>query len=87
MAKASTRTSVYELQSRQSGVTLFVTERGFFKLQKISGRIVRTDLRPQITDSTGRAFEHLPGMLMRCIESGEAFQVVEQAPSIRKESI
>ena len=87
MAKASSRTKVYELQSRQSGATLFVTERGLFKLQKVAGRIVRTDLRPQITDKTGRSFEHLPGMLMRCIQTGEVFQIIEQAPSIRKESV
>ena len=86
MAKAGSKTSVYELQSRQTGNKLFVTERALFKFQKIAGRVIRTDLRPQITDKTGRSFERLPGMLMRCIQTGEVFQIIEQAPSIRKES-
>jgi hypothetical protein len=35
MAKATHTTSVYELQSRQTGSTVFVTERALFRVQKI----------------------------------------------------
>jgi hypothetical protein len=87
MAKASTKTTVYELKSRPSGETLFVTERAVFKYQKIAGSVIRTPLRPQINDKTGRSFERLSGMLMRCLQSGEVFQIVEQAPSIRREPL
>lgn len=86
MAKASTKTRVFEIQSRQTGATVFVTERALFKVQRIGDRFVRTDLRPHITDSVGQSFERLPGTLMRCIQTGEVFHVVEQAPSIRKDS-
>ena len=86
MAKTSNKTTVFELQSRQSGEKILVNERLLFKVQKIAGRIIKTELRGQIADSKGRAFERLSGVLMRCKQSGEVFTIVEQAPSIRKMS-
>ena len=86
MARTGNKTSVFELRSRQSGNTIFVTERALAKFQKVAGRVIRTELRSQIADEAGRRFERLPGSLMRCIQTGEVFQIIQQAPSIRKES-
>lgn len=86
MAKVSNETKVYELQSRDSKEIVFVTERAQFKLQKIDGHVVRSPLLTRIVDRAGRSFERIDGMRMRCIVSGELFQIVDQAPSIRKES-
>jgi hypothetical protein len=47
MAKASTKTPMFELQSRQSGEKHFVTERAAFKHQKISGSALIQVRQPQ----------------------------------------
>jgi hypothetical protein len=86
MAKASSKTTVYEIRSRATGHDVTVTERALFKTQNVAGLMVRTELRPQITDRLGRSYERLSGMLMRCVQSGEVFNIIEQAPSIRKVS-
>jgi hypothetical protein len=86
MAKATHTTSVYELQSRQTGSTVFVTERALFRVQKIGRQIFRTALRPEITDKAGNSYERFNGTFMRCMQTGEVFNVIEQAPSIRNTS-
>ena len=77
---------MFEIQSRQSGEKILVNERLLFKVQKISGRTLKTQLGGQITDSKGRGYERVSDVLMRCKQSGEVFSIVEQAPSIRKMS-
>lgn len=85
MAKASNKTSVYEIRSAQGQVSLFVAERARFKVEKIGATAVKkTDLQSTATDDSGREFERIPGMRFRCLTTGEVFHIVERAPSLRK---
>ena len=85
MAKAASITSVYEIRSAQSSQSTFVTERAVIKLAKVGANGVRrTDLTSSARDKAGRMYERLPGMRFRCLATGEVFNIVEQAPSIRK---
>lgn len=87
MTRAVRSTRVFELKSRQSGGTIYVTVRARFKIRQVAGQILRTELRPEIFDMAGRKFERLPGMLMRELQSGEVFQIVEHPLNFRKCSV
>ncbi len=87
MAKASSKTSVYEIRSANSLNSLFVTERALIKIEKVGVKgTKKTDLSPTARDDSGRAYERIAGMRFRCVVTGELFHIVEQAPSIRKVS-
>jgi hypothetical protein len=88
MAKAASITSVYEIRSARSAESIFVTERAIFKLDKVgANKVTRTGITPSARDKAGREFERLQGMRFRCVATGEMFNIIEQAPSIRKESV
>ncbi len=85
MAKAASKTSVYEIRSAHSQGSLFVAERARFKIERTGTTTMKkTDLRSTAKDETGREFERMPGMRFRCLTTGEVFHIVEQAPSLRK---
>ena len=87
MAKATSITSVYEIRSAQSQESIFITERAVIRLDKVGRNSVRRiGLAPNARDKSGRTFERLQGMRFRCVATGEVFNIVEQAPSIRKVS-
>jgi hypothetical protein len=85
MAKAANKTSVYEIRAATSAESIFVTERAVIKIEKVGASGTRsTHSFPAAKDNSGRVFERLPGMRFRCVATGELFNVIEQAPSLRK---
>ena len=87
MAKAANRTSVYEICSAQCPTSVFVAERAGIRIEKVGATgTKRTDLRSTAKDQSGREFERIPGMRFRCVATGEIFNIIEQAPSLRKVS-
>ncbi len=85
MAKAASVTSVYEIRSAQSLESIFVTERAVIRLDKVGANgVKRIGLTASARDESGRVFERLQGMRYRCVNTGEVFNIVERAPSIRK---
>ncbi len=84
MAKAASKTSVYEIRSAHSSGSIFVAERARVRIEKIGANgIKKTDLRSTVKDDSDREFERIQGMRFRCVATGEIFSIVEQAPSLR----
>jgi hypothetical protein len=87
MAKATSKTISYDIQSPTTQESRVVIERCFIKSTKVGGRYITASKEYALFDTNGRRYERISDSVMRCLSTNERFHVVGQADRIRKASV
>ncbi len=84
MARASSKTVSFDIQSVTSGEQRVIIERSYVKSTKVGGRFVTASKRFALFDQKGRQYERISDNVVMCRDGGERFHVIGKAEAIRK---
>ena len=84
MARASSRTIAYDIQSPTSHEMRVIFELSYVRADKVGGRFVTASKQFSLFDKNGRKYERVSDLIVTCLASGERFHVLGQAEKIRK---
>ena len=84
MARATSKTFSFEIQSPATGETRIIFERSYVKSTRVGDRYVTASKQFALFDDKGRRYERVSSILVTCTLSGERFHVLGYADKIRK---
>ncbi len=84
MARASSKTVSFDIQSMTTGEQRVIIERSYVKSTKVGGKFVTASKRFALFDQKGRQYERVSDNVVTCRTSGERFHVIGKAEAIRK---
>lgn len=84
MARASSKTVSYDVQSPATGEMRIVFERSYVKSTRVGGHYITASKQFALFDQQGRRYERVSGLVMNCIQCGTRFHVLGSADRIRK---
>jgi hypothetical protein len=84
VARASSKTASYEIQSPTTGESRIIVERSYVKATKVANKYLMASKQFALFDTEGRKYERISSVVIKCSQSGERFHVVGEADHIRK---
>ena len=84
VARASSRTIGYDIQSPTSREMRLMFELSYVRADKIGGRFITASKQVSLFDKNGRKYERVSDLVVVCVSSGERFHVLGHAEKIRK---
>jgi hypothetical protein len=84
VARASSKTVSYDIQSPSTGEMRIVFERSYVKSTRVGGHYITASKQFALFDQQGRRYERISSLVMNCLLSGERFHVLGSADRIRK---
>ena len=86
MARATSKTLSYDVQSPTTGESRTLVERSFVKSTRVGDRYVTAKKEYALFDTRGRRYERISDLVVECQATGERFHIAGFAERIRKTS-
>jgi hypothetical protein len=84
MARATSKTLSYDVQSLTTGESRTLIERSFVKSTRVGDRYVTAKKEYALFDTRGRRYERITDAMVECQSTGERFHITGFAERIRK---
>ena len=84
MARATSRTISYDIQSPTSQEMRVMFELSYVRADKVGGRFITASKQFALFDKNGRKYERVSDVVVTCLSSGERFHILGHAEKIRK---
>ena len=86
MARATSKTTSYDVRSLVTGESRTLIERAFVKSERVAGGYLTASKEYALFDASGRRYKRLSQNVVECSNNGEKFHIAGRAESIRKTS-
>jgi hypothetical protein len=84
MARATSKTFSFDIQSPTTGESRVIIERSYVKSTRVGNRYVTDSKEFALFDGKGRRYERISSVVVACVQSGERFHILGHADRIRK---
>jgi hypothetical protein len=84
MARATSRTTSYDVQSPATGESRTLVERSYVKSTRVGNRYVTAKKEYALFDTKGRRYDRISDLVVECQATGERFHINGLADRIRK---
>lgn len=84
MARATSKTLSYDVQSPTTGESRTLVERSFVKSTRVGDRYVTAKKEYALFDTRGQRYERISDLIVECQTTGERFHIAGFAEHIRK---
>jgi hypothetical protein len=84
LARASSKTISYDIQSAETGESRVIFERSYVKSTRAQGKYITAAKQYALFDNKGRRYRRESNNVVTCLENDARFHIVGHAEKIRK---